>query len=99
MCYVPDPNETPTRSPSMPETPDLAYSIGGLGGSLYTPVDLSRLPLPAIYLGSDRNTCAICQENYTPPFEGQRILLKADILRVLGCGHAFHVRALLVYNS
>jgi hypothetical protein len=53
--------------------------------------DQSRLPYPAHPLQEDQATCAICQENYTEPESVRRVLYQADPLRLLGCGHVYHV--------
>lgn len=55
-------------------------------------LDITRLPYPPTYLADDKATCAICQENFKPPAEARTIMLKAQPLRQLDCGHAFHVR-------
>lgn len=52
---------------------------------------IDRLPLPPVHLSSHQATCAICQENFEEPKEGRTILLKADMLRQLGCSHVYHV--------
>lgn len=54
-------------------------------------IPITRLPLPPVYLSGHQSTCAICQENFEEPKEGRTILLKADKLRQLGCGHVYHV--------
>lgn len=53
---------------------------------------MTRLPYPPVYLDDDKALCVICQENFKPPAEGRTIMLKAQPLRQLGCGHSFHVR-------
>lgn len=57
--------------------------------------DVTRLPYPPVYLAEESATCAICQENFQPPAEGRTIMLRAEPLRQLGCGHVFHVRSSL----
>jgi hypothetical protein len=54
--------------------------------------DLTRLAHAPIYLPSHKATCAVCQETYEPPKEARTILLRAEPLRLLGCGHVYHVR-------
>jgi len=53
--------------------------------------DPSRFPYPAHPLATDQAMCAICQENYTEPEVVRRVLYQADPLRLLGCGHLYHV--------
>lgn len=53
--------------------------------------DLTRLAHAPMYLPSHKATCAICQEMFEPPREGRTILLQAEPLRLLGCGHVYHV--------
>ncbi|CAD6577148.1 MAG: hypothetical protein TREMPRED_001869 [Tremellales sp. Tagirdzhanova-0007] len=57
-------------------------------------VDYSRLPFPPIFLDSHQSTCAICQENFSLPQIGRTILLKSDPLRLLDCGHVFHMNCI-----
>lgn len=82
VCFVPDPTEPPAE-PSSP-TPSRSTIVT-------EPFEPSRLPYPAIILKAHQSTCAICQENFSPPQAGRAILLKADPLRMLGCDHVFHV--------
>lgn len=53
--------------------------------------DWTRFPHPAHYLKANKAMCAICQENFTEPREVKRILYEAEPLRLLGCGHVYHV--------
>lgn len=80
VCFVPDSDESPSQNASPTATLTEAAE----------PIDHSRLPYPPIQLKSYRSTCAICQEAFVPPRVGRAILLKADPLRLLGCGHVFH---------
>jgi len=83
VCYIPHPDpHSPTEKASMAEkqsTPS-AHSW-----------DATRLPYPAHPLRSDRAMCAICQENFTEPESVRRVLYQAEPLRLLGCGHIYHV--------
>lgn len=53
--------------------------------------DWTRFPYPAHYLKPNKAICAICQENFTEPKVIRRILYEAEPLRILGCGHVYHV--------
>ena len=78
VVYLPDPVETASSS------------VEGMG-TIPAPIDPSRLAYPAVYLDSHLSTCAICQEQFNSPKESRTILLKAEPLRQLGCGHVYHV--------
>ena len=56
--------------------------------------DWTRFPYPAHYLKPNKAMCAICQENFTEPRVIRRILYEAEPLRILGCGHVYHVSSL-----
>ena len=98
VVYLPDPNESPAGTPStVVATPSDEGKSEGILDVTNTPmesrrsIDRSRLAHPPVYLTSHHATCVICQENYIEPREGKTILLKAEPLRQLGCGHIFHV--------
>ncbi|OCF77329.1 hypothetical protein I204_01317 [Kwoniella mangroviensis CBS 8886] len=86
-----------TRSPSNrnPQPGPLTLiELNSLQYVCYLPtsdIDIQKesLPHPPIYLKADQITCAICQENFVPPQQGREAL--AEWLRVLGCGHVYHV--------
>ena len=61
-------------------------------------LDLTRLAHSPSYLPSHKATCAICQETFEPPKEARTILLQAEPLRLLGCGHVYHVRGAIASN-
>ena len=76
VVYIPDANDPPPVDPS--NCPTL-------------PVDVTRLAYPPIYLSTHETTCVTCQETFIPPREGNAIMLKADPLGLLGCGHVFYL--------
>ena len=82
VCFVPDVEEYDIASTTSPAPSAQTVS---------SPLDYTRLPYPPVYLKSHQSTCAICQECFTAPQIGRAILLKAEPLRLLGCGHVFHV--------
>lgn len=83
VCYIPqsDPH-SPTEKASMAEKQSTPSAHNW---------DATRLPYPAHPLRSDRAMCAICQENFTEPESVRRVLYQAEPLRLLGCGHIYHV--------
>lgn len=82
VIYLPDPNEPPINADGEEITPVRA------------PIDPTRLAHRPIYLSTHRATCAICQEVFVAPVDGKTIMLKADPLRLLCCGHVYHVSCL-----
>jgi hypothetical protein len=60
--------------------------------------DATRFPYPAHSLAADQAMCAICQENYTEPETVRRVLYQVDPLRLLGCGHVYHVSSPSTFN-
>lgn len=98
VCYVaepvdPNPEVAKRSSSSTPATPT-GVTSNPVSASTARPVDYTRLPYPPIHLDSHHTTCAICQETFTPPQEGRTIMLKAEPLRLLGCGHVFHTECI-----
>jgi hypothetical protein len=81
VCYIP--HTQSTEKDIMAEKPSFPIE-----GKIW---DQSRLPYPAHPLRKDQATCAICQENYTEPESVRRVLYQAEPLRLLGCGHVYHV--------
>jgi hypothetical protein len=82
VCYVPSATDSPfTGRDATPGTPSRALRT-------FNP---TRLPYEAFPLESDHTTCVICQEEYKEPEEVRMILYKAEALRLLDCGHVYHV--------
>jgi hypothetical protein len=80
VCYVPDPESADDPEAEIqPATPARSW-------------DFSRFPYTPHLLKPDQATCAICQDNFTEPETIRRLLYQADPLRLLNCGHVYHVR-------
>jgi hypothetical protein len=53
--------------------------------------DYTRFPYTPHTLKPHQATCAICQDNFTEPETVRRLLYQAEPLRLLNCGHVYHV--------
>lgn len=90
VCYVPDLTEPLPVIRENSHGHSRSTSVSSVHPTAAT-YDPTRLPHPPHELKSHQAACAICQENFTPPQEVRTIMMRVDALRLLGCGHVFHV--------
>lgn len=89
VCFAPHPDP-----PSSPGTPTESKSRADAQAQPSTPVRKwcrMRFQYPPHYLKPDKAMCVICQENFKEPEVVQRLLYVSEPLRLLACGHVYHV--------